>query len=177
MEEYVILVDKDDNAKGQVEKMFAHKQVMLHRAFSVFIYRINESQEVEILLQKRSNEKYHSKGLWTNSCCGHPRPGEKNIDAAKRRLFEEVGINNNLTYVDKFWYTAPLEDGLSENEIDHVFIGKWENEPLNPTPAEISECIWRTIDEIKKAFKANPKNFTTWFGKALNVALKKGDFS
>jgi len=122
MLEQVILIDKDDKQIGQVEKLYAHQLGLLHRAFSVFIYRHAQSK-IEYLLQKRNKSKYHSGGLWTNTCCGHPRPEEQLEKAAARRLKEEVGINSDLLELSKYYYKADVGNNLIEHEIDHVFLG------------------------------------------------------
>ena len=121
-EEKVVLVDKDDNEIGLMPKMEAHQKGILHRAFSVFLL----NSDNQILLQKRSSNKYHSGGLWTNTCCSHPRDGENIINAGKRRLSEEMGINTDLIEAFKFTYKAKLENGLTEHEYDHVLIGKYK---------------------------------------------------
>ena len=119
----VILVDKNDNQVGLMPKLEAHEKGLLHRAFSVFIF----NNEYKLLLQKRATSKYHSGGLWTNTCCSHPREGEDISEAANRRLFEEMGIKTSLRKVYDFIYKAELDNGLTENEFDHVFYGVYDN--------------------------------------------------
>jgi isopentenyl-diphosphate delta-isomerase len=116
----VILVDKHDNSVGTMDKMKAHEMGVLHRAFSIFLF----NDKGELLLQKRQESKYHSAGLWTNTCCSHPKPGETLIDGAKSRLMEEMGISTEIEFAFSFLYKAEFENGLTENEFDHVFIGK-----------------------------------------------------
>ena len=169
MTEYVILVDENDAPIGQQEKLKAHEQAQCHRAFSVFIYRMNAQNEIEILLQQRHLEKYHCGGLWTNTCCGHPRPGEATLDAASRRLFEEMGIHSQLKEVGAFHYIAPFDNGLTENEIDHVFMGKMENEQIIPHPTEIHDYRWITLNNLKTELSENPQLFTPWLQQALNI--------
>ena len=132
-EEKVILVDKNDNQVGLMPKLEAHEKGILHRAFSVFIF----NSKYELLLQKRASSKYHSGGLWTNTCCSHPREGEDILDAANRRLDEEMGIKTSLRKVFDFIYTAELDNNLIENEFDHVFYGVYDTDPiLNKEEAE-----------------------------------------
>lgn len=173
MQEYVILVDINDTQIGQQEKLKAHELAQCHRAFSVFIYRENAHDEVEILLQQRHLNKYHCGGLWTNTCCGHPRPGEKTLEAATRRLFEEMGIRSDLKEVGVFHYIAPFDNGLTENEVDHVFIGAMQNEIIHPHPDEIHRYQWMTIDALKTALRKEAKQFTPWLEQALNIAFAK----
>ncbi|HRH82726.1 MAG TPA: isopentenyl-diphosphate Delta-isomerase, partial [Bacteroidia bacterium] len=124
--EFVILVDEQDREIGEAEKMQTHKLGLLHRAFSVLIY----NTKGEMLLQQRAETKYHSGGLWSNACCGHPRPGEKIEDAARRRLKEELGFNCSLKFSFKFIYKASFENSLKEHELDHVFTGIYDSEVL-----------------------------------------------
>ena len=169
MIEHVILVDENDNPLGQQEKLKAHELAQCHRAFSVFIYRMNAQNEIEILLQQRHLEKYHCGGLWTNTCCGHPRPGETTLNAAARRLFEEMGIQSELKEVGVFHYIAPFENGLTENEVDHVLIGTMEDKKFSPHPEEIHAHRWITLDCLNTELQANPEQFTPWLQQALNI--------
>ena len=124
--EKVILVDENDNQVGLMPKLEAHQKGLLHRAFSVFIFNSN----YKLLLQKRATSKYHSGGLWTNTCCSHPRDGEKTEDAANRRLLEEMGIKTDLRKVYDFIYKAELDNELTENEFDHVYYGVYNEDPI-----------------------------------------------
>ena len=169
MLEHVILVDENDTPIGQQEKLKAHELAQCHRAFSVFIYRKNTRNEIEILLQQRHREKYHCGGLWTNTCCGHPRPGETTLDAATRRLFEEMGIRSQLKKVGVFHYIAPFDNGLTENEVDHVFIGTMENETIIPHAEEIQNYRWITVPNLKTELHEKPTLFTPWLQQALNI--------
>ena len=158
MQENLILVDENDNEIGQMEKMEAHEKGLLHRAFSVVVY----NAKGEMLLQQRAGVKYHSPMLWTNTCCGHPRPGEATVDAAKRRLKEENGFTCELKEQFVFQYQAAFENGLIENEIDHVFIGHYDGEiPFNPNEANAVE--WVGLPEVLERVAANPEGFTVWF--------------
>jgi isopentenyl-diphosphate Delta-isomerase len=156
--EEVILVNNNDETTGLSEKMAAHEQGLLHRAFSVFIF----NSAGELLLQRRALSKYHSAGLWTNTCCSHPRPGESNYDAAVRRLQEEMGFTVPVEKIFDFIYRADFENGLIEYEFDHVFTGEYEGEvPFNAT--EVSEIRYASIMEIKQLLTSLPDQFTRWF--------------
>lgn len=158
MEEKVILVDSQDRPLGLMEKMEAHQRAFLHRAFSVFIF----NQKGEMMLQQRAFEKYHSGGLWTNTCCSHPRDGESLFDAGKRRLREEMGFETDLNYGFSFIYKAALEHGLTEHELDHVLIGFYQSEPkLNPD--EVVNWKWINTADLMLDLNQNPQNYTAWF--------------
>lgn len=164
--EEVILVDKNDVELGTMEKMEAHHQGALHRAISVFLF--NDKQE--LLLQKRAEGKYHSANLWTNTCCSHPRPGETEKDAASRRLKEEMGIQTPLTWCLKFHYETKLERGLTENELDHVFIGHSTDLP-QPDPDEVSDYKYISIEALKTDMASRPDTYTYWFKLILDKVL------
>lgn len=170
--EYVILVNENDQPIGQEEKIAAHEQALCHRAFSVFIYRKPENQ-TEILLQKRADKKYHCGGLWTNTCCGHPRPKETTIEAGQRRLHEEMGIKAILSEIGVFHYIAPFDNGLTENEIDHVLIGELDNSTITLNPQEASDSRWITAEALQKEMTLKPECFTPWLTKALAVFLQQ----
>ena len=158
MEEHVILVDEFDNEIGTMPKLEAHQKNELHRAFSIFIW----NSKNEMLLQKRASGKYHSPNLWTNACCSHPRKNESTIEAAHRRLKEEIGITTSLNHSFQFIYQVAFDNQLFEHELDHVFIGKYDKTPeLNLE--EVSEFRWAKIDDIQKEIKENPTTFTFWF--------------
>ncbi len=158
MEERIILVDEEDNEIGSAEKMGAHQKGLLHRAFSILIF----DKEGRMLLQKRASDKYHCGGLWTNACCSHPRKGEDLKDAIHRRLVEEMGFDTDLKEEFTIAYKAEFENGLTEHEIDHVFIGEYDGEPKS-NPEEVEDYKWVTIDELKKDIEKNPKKYTPWF--------------
>lgn len=166
-EEYLILVDEQDHEIGTLEKHAAHEQALLHRAFSVFILKGDE-----ILLQQREASKYHCGGLWTNTCCGHPRPNEETKAAAERRLYEELGFTQPLTGVGSFTYRAEFDNGLTEYEFDHVFFAEYDAQAIKPNPDEVSATEWLSIDELKQRLKKTPEQFTPWLGLALSVLLK-----
>lgn len=158
MSQQVILVNDQDEAIGTMEKMEAHQKGLLHRAFSVFIF----NSKGEILLQQRAQDKYHSAGLWTNTCCSHPQPGENIIESAQKRLGEEMGFTTSLTKVFDFTYRASFENGLIEHEFDHVFTGKYDGE-VNYNPIEVMNFSYRSLDEIRRSLQTEPENYTAWF--------------
>jgi isopentenyl-diphosphate Delta-isomerase len=156
--EEVILVDERDNVIGTMEKMEAHRQGKLHRAFSVILF----NSAGEMLLQKRAKSKYHSPGLWTNTCCSHPLPNENIEDAVARRLKEEMGIELRPNYAYKFIYKAHLDKNLTEHELDHVFIGKYDGKP-NMNSAEVEDWKFVNIEWLKEDIRNNPSHYTEWF--------------
>jgi isopentenyl-diphosphate delta-isomerase len=157
-QEYVILVNENDEIIGQMEKIEAHEKAVLHRAFSVFIL----NNKNEIMLQQRARSKYHSPLLWTNTCCSHQRINETNIEAGKRRLVEEMGFETELKELFHFIYKAPFDNGLTEHELDHVMIGYYNDEP-NINLEEVEHWQWMSIDNIKNDMQQNPQNYTVWF--------------
>ena len=163
--EYVILVNNNDQPLGAMEKMEAHEKGMLHRAFSIFIF----NSEGKLLMQRRADEKYHSAGLWTNTVCSHPRTGEKILEAAHRRLKEEMGIDCDLEEVYSFTYKAHVGDGMTEHEFDHVFVGHSDEIPV-PDPEEVSEWKYVSLDWLLNDVKENPGDYTIWFAKILDQA-------
>jgi isopentenyl-diphosphate delta-isomerase len=165
--EQVILVDAQDNEIGLMEKMEAHEKALLHRAFSVFLF----NTKGEMLLQRRALTKYHSGGLWTNACCSHPRAGETNLEAATRRTFEELGIRPTIKHAFSFTYRAAFENGLTEHEFDHVFVGTYEG-PINPNPEEVSEYCYKPIGAIRDQMQNDPHHFTEWFKIAFDEVQK-----
>lgn len=167
--EQVILVDEQDNEIGVEEKLRAHESGKLHRAISVFLFR-----KSQMLLQQRAFTKYHSGGLWTNACCSHPRPGEPSLDAAKRRLMEEMGIFCPLKKVCEFTYRAELDRGLIEHEFDHVYVGEYNSDP-KPNPNEAHAWKWVEIETLQKDVSERPEIYTAWFKLLLPkmAALRK----
>lgn len=157
-EEKVILVDANNRPIGLMPKMEAHEKGLLHRAFSVFI--LNKAGE--LMLQQRAFDKYHSPGLWTNTCCSHQRTGESNVEAGKRRLLEEMGFETTLTDLVSFIYKAPFDNGLTEHEFDHVLIGYFEGNPV-VNPAEVASWKWVAIELVKEDLIKHPKLYTEWF--------------
>lgn len=158
MVERVVLVDGNDAEIGTMEKQAAHIQGSLHRALSVFVI----NGEGQMLLQRRAAAKYHSPGLWTNTCCSHPRPGEDVDAAARRRLREEMGFDCEMEPAFSFVYRADVGQGLTEHEFDHVFLGRWDGEP-NPEPGEVDGWRWASPEAIEAEVRADPEAFTPWF--------------
>ena len=167
MNDYVILVDENNNQIGLEEKILAHKKNLLHRAFSIFIF--NDSSE--ILLQKRAPNKYHSGNLWTNTCCSHPLENLSLVESAKKRLVEEMGIKANLNEVFSFIYQAEFDNGLSEYEYDHVLFGISNNQPIL-NPDEAIDYKWIKISDLKAQIEKNPGNFTVWLQIMINNYFK-----
>ncbi len=168
--EYVILVNDNDMPLGAMEKMEAHERGKLHRAFSIFIF----NTKGEMMLQKRAEDKYHSPGLWTNTVCSHPHPGEDTEEAAHRRLVEEMGFDCDLKELFSFKYKAKVGGGLVEHEYDHVFIGKTDKKPV-PNPEEVSDWKYVSLEDVLADIKNNPDNYTEWFKiavKELKLRLK-----
>lgn len=156
--ENVILVDEHDNALGLMEKMKAHQKGLLHRAFSVFI--LNDQKQ--LLLQQRAYSKYHSGGLWTNTCCSHPREGETNLEAAHRRLQEEMGFDCPVEKLLDFVYKAELDHDLTEHEFDHVFIGNYSKDPV-VNPEEVASYKWMDLESLRTDINDKPEIYTEWF--------------
>ncbi len=154
----VILVNEQDEEVGTMEKIEAHRKAVLHRAFSVFIF----NRKGEMLLQQRALGKYHSGGLWTNACCGHPSPGELTADAAVRRLEEEMGFTTGLDELFNFTYRHAFDNGLTEYEFDHVFAGNWDA-PVFPSHEEVNDYCLLSLEEIRNSMTAHPQQFTVWF--------------
>ena len=165
--EKVILVDENDTQVGLMPKLEAHQKGLLHRAFSVFIFNSNH----QLLLQKRAVSKYHSGGLWTNTCCSHPREGEETINAANRRLIEEMGIKTNLRKVFDFIYKAELDNELIENEFDHVFYGLYNEDPIINTE-EADDFKWIDMETLNNDITVNGQNYTVWFKIAFDYFYK-----
>lgn len=156
--EKVILVDEFDNALGEMEKMEAHEKAELHRAFSIFIFNDNN----QLMLQQRALSKYHSPGLWTNTCCSHPRPDEDVIQAGHRRLIEEMGFDCPLEKIFDFVYMAELDKGLTEHEFDHVLFGRYNHDPVINLD-EVHAWKWMSMDEIAADMQSHPEKYTVWF--------------
>lgn len=173
-EEMVILVNQNDEQIGTMAKMEAHEKALLHRAFSVFIM----NDKGETLMQQRAAQKYHSPGLWTNTCCSHQREGETNREAGERRLLEEMGFSTELEDLFSFIYKAPFDNGLTEHELDHVMVGIFNGKP-NINPEEVSDYRWMHPEAVKADMQENPENYTAWskiiFDKFYNHLVQKED--
>lgn len=158
MEEQVVVVSENDEILGLMEKMEAHENGILHRAFSVFLF----NDKGEMLLQKRASGKYHSPNQWTNAVCSHPKIDETYLEGAQRRLNEELGITADLTEKFSFIYKADVGQNLWEHELDHVFTGNYEgNFALNEE--EVSEIRYISMQQLDEEMNANPEKFTEWF--------------
>mgnify|MGYP001207857262 FL=1 len=170
MKEEVILVNEQDHPVGTMEKMEAHRIGVLHRAFSVFIF----NRQGEMMLQQRAFSKYHSPGLWTNACCSHPRDGETVIQAGIRRLHEEMGFTTPLEKIFDFIYKADVGQGLTEHELDHVLVGRFDDTPqLNPE--EVADWKWISLEALQMKMIESPEEFTVWFRIALPELLRHLD--
>lgn len=164
----VVLVDREDNAIGEMEKLLAHQQGELHRAFSVFIF----NAKGELLLQQRAKHKYHGGGLWTNTCCSHPQWGEDVGSSAVERLNYEMGLESDLELVYSFIYHTPVENNLTEHELDYVFIGYSDQNPL-PNDDEVQDYKWMNPTEILSDINKHPSHYTVWFKRAFPELLLK----
>lgn len=167
MKDFVVLVDENDNQIGVEEKMQAHIDGKLHRAFSIFVF----NSKGEVLLQQRALEKYHSGGLWTNTCCSHPRPEEETLSAAHRRLGEEMGFDCDLSEAFSFTYKTLLDKGLTEHELDHVIIGKYEG-IIQANPSEVSAYKWVSMEWLSEDLKNNKEQYTVWLQICFEQVLK-----
>ena len=168
MQEIVILVGEADNEVGRAEKLEVHQKGWLHRAFSVFIF----NSSGQLLLQKRALSKYHSGGLWSNACCGHPRPGEETGAAAKRRLWQEMGIDCEVEEIYGFIYKTEFENGLIENEYNHIFVGHY-NLPSAINTDEAEEWKFVDINWVREDIKNNQDHYTFWFKKCFEEVMER----
>ena len=166
MEDKVILVNADDHEIGSGGKMAVHRRGDLHRAVSVFLF----DARGRLLLQKRAAAKYHSAGLWSNTCCSHPRPGEQSVHAARRRLQEEMGIDCELEEVFSFIYRAGLGNGLIEHEFDHVFFGNYEGFPLL-NPEEADDWRWMEMTRLSEDVRNRPQAYSYWLAASLRQVI------
>ncbi len=169
MQEIINLVNTEGEIIGSIEKLEAHEKGLLHEAFSIFIFNKNK----ELLLQRRALTKYHSGGLWTNTCCSHPRKGEDLDMAIHRRMIEEMGFDiSSLRKVYSFIYNVALDKGLIEHEYDHVLVGDYINEIIKPNPEEVCDYKWVSIEWLKKNSETNPQNYTEW----IKIIIKDENF-
>lgn len=166
--EKVILVDEADNVIGSMDKMEAHRKGVLHRAFSILIF----NSKGELLLQKRSTKKYHSGGLWTNACCSHPAPGEPIVEATRKRLKHEMGIDLQPEFAYKFLYEHKLDKGLIEHELDHVFFGKYDGKP-DINKDEVEDWKFVSVEDLRREVKGQPDDYTVWFKLMLDHPMLK----
>ena len=170
--ERVILVDESDRPVGEGAKLDVHRDGLLHRAISVVV----TDGAGRVLLQRRAEGKYHSAGMWSNTCCGHPRPEETTHAAASRRLLEEMGILCALVSAGSFTYRGDLGNGLVEHEIDHVFVGRWSARP-HPDPLEVSEWRWADVTVLRGDIAAHPTRYTVWLASVLATATAHPSFA
>jgi len=164
--EQVVLVDHKGREIGTEEKLAAHQRGLLHRAFSIFVF----NSQRELMIQRRAASKYHSGGLWSNTCCSHPRPEEDILEAAHRRLQEEMGFDCPLEEVFTFTYKTPVSHGLIEHEFDHVYIGYFDGTPQD-SPDEISEWRWISPGGLKSDIGVHPELYTYWLKRSLDRVL------
>lgn len=164
MKDLIILVDEQDNEIGVLDKLSVHQTGVLHRAFSVFIFNLKG----ELLLQQRADDKYHSPGLWSNTCCSHPGPGEGSLQAARRRMREEMGMECTIDFNFSFTYKFEFSNGLTEHEFDHVFFGKSDDLP-NPDPAEVMDWRYMSLEDLEEDISKQPENYSAW----LQICLPK----
>ena len=172
MEEFVVLVNEQDEVQGLMEKQEAHVAGLLHRAFSVFVF----NEKNELLLQQRAEEKYHSPSLWTNACCSHPRENESYLEAAHRRLVEELGFDCELTEKFYFVYKAQLGEQLFEHELDRVFVGNYDGE-IHFNSEEVQAVKWVEMNDLITDMKLNPENYTAWFKIIFDQYLERLDYA
>ena len=158
MREEVILVDENDNTIGAMGKMEVHEKGILHRAFSVFVL----NNKNELLIQRRAENKYHSAGLWTNTCCSHQRKGESSIQAGQRRLFEEMGFRTSLQELFSFIYKTSFDNGLIEHEFDHVLLG-FSNDKPKINSSEVDDYKWVSLELLNEDLVLRPEKYTAWF--------------
>lgn len=164
----VVLVDEQDRPLGTMEKIKAHEEGVLHRAFSVIIF----NSRGEMLIHQRASDKYHCGGLWTNACCSHPRIDETPEEAANRRLKEEMGFTTDIDYLGSFIYKVDFENGLTEHEYDHMFCGYYDGQP-QPNPEEVQDWKYISVNELLNDIERNPENYTFWFKDIVNKRLEK----
>lgn len=157
-EEQVVLVNENDEKIGLMAKQEAHEKALLHRAFSVFIF----NDKNELMLQQRALDKYHSPGLWANTCCSHQRDGEPSIEAGRRRLQEEMGFSTDLKETTTFIYKAAFDNGLTEHELDHIMVGYYNGVPT-VNPEEVADWKWMPLEEVREDIKNQPEIYTAWF--------------
>ena len=168
MDSEIVLVNENDEEIGFMPKIEVHEKGILHRAFSIFIF----NYKLELLLQKRAEDKYHSAGLWSNTCCSHPFPGEETSDAANRRLKEEMGLTADLRFAFSFIYKAELDNGLIEHELDHIYYGKSDDIPLI-NPEEVSDYKYISLSDLARDMQSNPEKYTEWFKICFNKVVQQ----
>lgn len=173
--DWLILVDEHDNTIGHAQKMYAHEHNLLHRAFSVML--LDQNDPNQCLLQQRQLDKYHCPGLWTNTCCSHPLPNEPTAEAARRRLQQELNLNNlpDLNYLGSFIYHAAFDNGLHEHELDHVFVGTIAPVAIHFNREEINAVKWMDIRVLQQALATHPEHYSPWLAGVLQVMSMRCD--
>lgn len=164
----IALVDKEDRIIAYEDKLKVHREAMLHRAFSVVVI----NSKGQWLIQRRALQKYHSGGTWTNACCSHLQKGQSMQDAVRSRLMAEMGIEAHPQFVHSFHYRAEFENGLTENEMDHVYLVRWDGEPT-PDPREVMDWKWCDPAEIEKALGEHPEDFSAWFPMVYELLVRE----
>lgn len=167
MKEEIILVDESDREVGSTGKLEAHQQGLLHRAFSIFVF----NSDGKMLLQKRSRTKYHSDGLWSNTCCSHPRPGHAIESEAQRKLLQEMGFVCPLERAFHFTYRVVFNYNLIEHEVDHVFIGRYDGDPV-PNPEEADDWKWMDVEDLKDQLQQHPEQYSYWLKICIEQVLE-----
>ncbi len=171
-EPQVILVDKEDRVIGSAGKLEAHQKNWLHRAFSVVLFR-SVGGKFETLLQKRQWSKYHCPGLWSNTCCSHPQPGDSSLSAAVARLAFELHLSfDDIRFVDKFYYQVSFDNQIHEHELDYVFVGFYDQVLPIPNESEVAELGWFSVDDLHLALKERPEDFTPWLKMVMSIACR-----
>jgi isopentenyl-diphosphate delta-isomerase len=158
----VVLVDENDKVLGTMEKLQAHQEGRLHRAFSLIVFNDDD----EMLIHKRASDKYHCGGLWTNACCSHPRLNESPKEGALRRIQEEMGFTTSIDYIGQFIYKTKFENVLIEYELDHLFVGRFNGNPI-PNSDEVEDFKYIGIDDLKSDIEKSPGHYTVWFRKIV----------
>jgi isopentenyl-diphosphate Delta-isomerase len=161
---YIPLVNEADEIIGHEEKMEIHLKGLLHRAFSILVF----NSDNQILIHQRAFDKYHCGGLWTNTCCGHPNQAEPMEHAIHRRLKEEMGFDCILNFAFKFHYRTTFDNGLVENEIDHVYVGTYDSD-FSVNTSEVAAFKWVSLTELKNEIESHPQAYTVWFKEILNL--------
>jgi isopentenyl-diphosphate delta-isomerase len=164
----VVLVNEKDEVLGTMEKLRAHEEGVLHRAFSVIIF----NSKGEMLIHQRAIDKYHCGGLWTNACCSHPRLNESPKEGAERRLNEEMGFSVPVEYIGSFIYKIDFENGLTEHEFDHMFCGRFDGTPEH-NQAEVEKWKYVSVEKLLKDLEEQPESYTFWFRDILKNRIQE----
>lgn len=163
----ILLVNEDDTVLGTAEKEYVHRHGLLHRAFSIFLF----NNKGELLIHKRADSKYHSPGVWTNTCCSHQSTEDDEMQYIHRRLLQEMGVDAELTFLFKHKYSVQFDNGLMEYEYDHVYFGVCSDTP-SPDPAEVSDWRWSECDNLLRDMDNNPAGYSYWFRELLPLVCR-----